>query len=223
MCIVFTAAQGVSAAYIMKRLDNIVKVYAQSMSSILMTIASTVFFPLKFNLDYVFIASLILTIIAIFLNEHASLNLNSAVDGCQTYTIRLPSSVYGQYGSLLGAHAVFLFYSLSINNKPLSSDNKPLSADNKSVSADHNPLSADNQQLSVDSNPLPAEKDSLSADKDPLSADNQQSSTDNKPLPGDNNALSANNDLLFADNNSLSAENNPLSAKKNPLGLSADK
>ena len=128
MCIVFTAAQGVSTAYIMKRLDNIVKLYAQSISSILMTIACTVFFPLKFSLEHVFIASFILTIIAIFLYEHANFNWKSVVDGCQTYTNRLPKSICGQcllaLGIILTILMLLLLYAVSQSYGLLPSEDR---------------------------------------------------------------------------------------------------
>ena len=202
MTVVFTTAHGVSAAYIIKRLDNVVKAYAQSISSILITIACTVFFPLEFILDYVFIVSLILTIIAIFLNEHENLNWDSAFDGCQTCVNYLPKSIYGQYGqygSLLGTQAVFIFYSFYVSIT--------------------NTLSTENKTLSIDKKPLSVDKNQLSAENKPLTADNKPLYADNSPLFADNKLLSVNNNPLSADNKPLSADNNPLSVNEKSLSI----
>jgi hypothetical protein len=123
LCTMFTAAQGVSTAYIMKRLDNIVKLYAQSISNILMTIACTIFFPRNFSLEYVFVASFILTIIAIVLYEHANLNWEGCIAGWKVCTNRLPKSFCGQCLLTVGAvlsvlMLVFLYFMSQIYGVP---------------------------------------------------------------------------------------------------------
>ena len=83
LCIGLTAVIGISTAYIMKRLDNMVKLYAESLSSMLMTVACVVLFPKRFTIDTVFIVSLLLTLFAIFLYEKDNLKLCSVQNGCK--------------------------------------------------------------------------------------------------------------------------------------------
>ena len=84
VCIGLTAVIGISTAYIMKRLDNMVKLYAESLSSMLMTVACVVLFPKRFTIDAVFIASLLLTLFAIFLYEKDNLKMPGGVlNGCK--------------------------------------------------------------------------------------------------------------------------------------------
>ena len=75
MCISLTALIGISTAYIMKRLDNMVKLYAESLSSMLMTVACVTLFPKRFTIDAVFIISLLLTFAAIFIYEKDNLKI----------------------------------------------------------------------------------------------------------------------------------------------------
>ena len=79
VCIGLTALIGISTAYIMKKLDNMVKLYAESLSSMLMTVACVTMFPKRFTIDAVFIISLLLTFVAIFLYEKDNLNIPSSV------------------------------------------------------------------------------------------------------------------------------------------------
>ena len=56
-------------AIIMKKLDNIVKLYTQAVSSGIMCLASIALFPRMFTFDILFIVSLLMTCVAIYLYE----------------------------------------------------------------------------------------------------------------------------------------------------------
>jgi hypothetical protein len=71
--IVLTASCGIIVAVVMKKLDNIVKLYTQAMSSGLTCLACIVLFPRVFQFDILFIASLMMTSFAIYLYEMKSI------------------------------------------------------------------------------------------------------------------------------------------------------
>lgn len=68
-CILLASCGGIVTAFIMKTLDNIVKLYAQAMSTITTTLACVFFFPRRFQFDVIFIVCLGMTIAAIFMYE----------------------------------------------------------------------------------------------------------------------------------------------------------
>lgn len=65
---------GISTAHIMKKLDNIVKLYTQSISNMTMTFVCFALFPDKFHLDFVFIMCLLIMFAGIFLYETDNLS-----------------------------------------------------------------------------------------------------------------------------------------------------
>ena len=78
--ITLTAACGIVVAVIMKKLDNIVKLYTQAMSSGLTCLACIFLFPRLFQFDILFIASLIMTSFSIYLYERKSFKCKRVVN-----------------------------------------------------------------------------------------------------------------------------------------------
>lgn len=77
-CIALSCASGVAVAYIVKKLDNIVKLYTQALSNMLTSVACTVFFPDHFHLNLPFLGCLFLMFIAIGLYESKNLDIKTA-------------------------------------------------------------------------------------------------------------------------------------------------
>ncbi|XP_013773814.1 CMP-sialic acid transporter 1-like [Limulus polyphemus] len=67
--VVIATLHGITLATIMRQLDNIVKFYISAVGNVMTAIASTLLFPDKFTLDFVFILSLLILIVAIYLYE----------------------------------------------------------------------------------------------------------------------------------------------------------
>lgn len=80
LCVTFSVACGISTAFIMKKLDNIVKLYSQAISNSLTTVACVFFFPKSFQLEGVFMLCLVLTFVAIFLYENENIDLSGVSD-----------------------------------------------------------------------------------------------------------------------------------------------
>ncbi|ELT90198.1 hypothetical protein CAPTEDRAFT_205655 [Capitella teleta] len=76
-CIILSCLSGVVVALIVKKLDNIVKLYTQSVSNMLTSVACTVFFPDHFHINFTFFACLILIFIGISLYESPNLGLKT--------------------------------------------------------------------------------------------------------------------------------------------------
>ena len=80
LCLAFSVACGVSTAHIIKKLDNIVKLYSQAISNSLTTVASLLFFPKNFKLDGLYVVCLLLTFVAIFLYENDNIDLSGVTE-----------------------------------------------------------------------------------------------------------------------------------------------
>ncbi len=72
-CIFLAGVGGICTAIILKRLDNIVKLYAQITSAIVTSIACMIIFPSEFQFDAVFVTSLILTVVAVVMYERSDI------------------------------------------------------------------------------------------------------------------------------------------------------
>ncbi|KAK2146987.1 hypothetical protein LSH36_575g02051 [Paralvinella palmiformis] len=70
LTVIFAVCGGITTAFIMKKLDNIVKLYTQSMSTIMTTIVCVAVFPRRFHFDVIFVVCLVLNVIAIFMYEN---------------------------------------------------------------------------------------------------------------------------------------------------------
>ncbi|XP_076308922.1 uncharacterized protein LOC143224643 [Tachypleus tridentatus] len=70
--VVVATLHGITLATTMRQLDNIVKFYISAVGNVMTALASTLLFPDKFTLDLVFILSLIILIVAIYLYETKS-------------------------------------------------------------------------------------------------------------------------------------------------------
>ena len=68
-CIFLSGTAGISTAIIVKKLDNIVKLYTQALSNMLTSLACAIFFPNKFHISPLFIFCIVLVFVAIFLYE----------------------------------------------------------------------------------------------------------------------------------------------------------
>ncbi|XP_077497207.1 CMP-sialic acid transporter-like isoform X3 [Amblyomma americanum] len=66
---VFSAAYGLCVAFVMARLDNIIKYHLSATSSVLNTLASALLFPDKFSITPAYVVSLGLLLLAIYLYE----------------------------------------------------------------------------------------------------------------------------------------------------------
>ena len=122
-CTIFTSLVGIATAYVMKRLDNIVKLYAQSISSMLMTICCFFLFPKRFSLDLEFIISLILTFVAIFLYESDNVSCGERVSGCYKASCdSLPKSGWRRsvLWLLIGGSLVVLLFLISLSRSALA-------------------------------------------------------------------------------------------------------
>lgn len=69
LSILFSAGGGLSVALIMKKMDNIVKAYNQSLSNLFTAVGCSLLFPKQFTLDSSFLFSLALVCVGIFLYE----------------------------------------------------------------------------------------------------------------------------------------------------------
>ena len=74
MCIVFSGGIGLSTAVIMKKLDNIVKLYTQALSNMFTSIACTLLFPKVFSINVVFLICLVTILFAISMYENKNLD-----------------------------------------------------------------------------------------------------------------------------------------------------
>ena len=74
MCIVFSGGIGLSTAVIMKKLDNIVKLYTQALSNMFTSIACTLLFPKVFSINVVFLICLVMILFAISMYENKNLD-----------------------------------------------------------------------------------------------------------------------------------------------------
>ena len=74
-CIILSATSGITVAFIVKKLDNIVKLYSQALSNMLTSVACTILFPNHFHLSLPFILCLLVMFAAIFLYENQNLKL----------------------------------------------------------------------------------------------------------------------------------------------------
>jgi len=72
-----TLASGVAVAVIVKKLDNIVKLYTQAISNILMSFVCAYLFPEFFSLSPSFLLSLLVMMAAVFLYENKGLTMTS--------------------------------------------------------------------------------------------------------------------------------------------------
>ncbi|KAK2146008.1 hypothetical protein LSH36_640g01096 [Paralvinella palmiformis] len=67
--ITFSVVGGIVVAIIIKKLDNIVKLYAQAVSGAITAMSCAILFPEVFQFDVMYIVSFTLTIVAIYLYE----------------------------------------------------------------------------------------------------------------------------------------------------------
>ena len=74
MCIIFSGGIGLSTAVIMKKLDNIVKLYTQALSNMFTSIACTLLFPKDFSINVAFIICLVMVLFAISMYENKNLD-----------------------------------------------------------------------------------------------------------------------------------------------------
>ena len=79
VCVVLSCASGVAVAYIVKKLDNIVKLYTQALSNMLTSVACTIFFPDHFHVNLKFLACLLLMFLGISLYESKNLEFKALV------------------------------------------------------------------------------------------------------------------------------------------------
>ena len=68
-CVVMSALTGFTVAIIVKRFDNIVKLYTQALANMATSIACTLLFPEDFHLNLAFLGCLGLMMLAICLYE----------------------------------------------------------------------------------------------------------------------------------------------------------
>jgi len=68
-CILLSALSGFSVAVIIKKLDNIVKLYTQALSNMATSVACAVFFPDHFRINVQFVACFVTVFAAIVLYE----------------------------------------------------------------------------------------------------------------------------------------------------------
>lgn len=87
-----TSATGFSTAFIMKKLDNIVKLYAQSITNMIIALICAFFFPEKFHIDAMFVVSIVLIFVAIFLYENDNVSFNC-------YDHNMNSKLYNSFPS----------------------------------------------------------------------------------------------------------------------------
>ena len=73
-CIVLSSASGIVVALIVKKLDNIVKLYAQAVANTLTSIACALLFPEHFQFSFHFFFCLLLMIVAVFVYESQTIN-----------------------------------------------------------------------------------------------------------------------------------------------------
>lgn len=88
-CILLTCSSGIVTAIIVKKLDNIVKIYTQGLTNMLTSVACTVFFPSDFHLNTLFTLCLALMVIAIFMYENQNINLKAVMEYCKDRNHRL--------------------------------------------------------------------------------------------------------------------------------------
>jgi hypothetical protein len=62
-------ASGIAVAFIIKKLDNIVKIYTQSLSNIFTSVACAIFFPNHFHLTWMFLVCMLIITAAISIYE----------------------------------------------------------------------------------------------------------------------------------------------------------
>lgn len=74
--ILFASLGGIAVASIVRKLDNIVKIYCAALANMFTAISCAFLFPNKFTLDLVFAVALIIMFVAIYLYEKKKLNGN---------------------------------------------------------------------------------------------------------------------------------------------------
>ena len=75
LCIVLSCLSGIAVGFIVKKLDNIVKLYTQALSNMITSVACTLLFPDHFTLNVLFVCCLLLMFSAIFMYENKNLDL----------------------------------------------------------------------------------------------------------------------------------------------------
>ena len=103
-CIILSCLSGVAVAYIVKKLDNIVKLYSQALSNMLTSIACSMFFPDHFQLNLAFFACLLLMFVAISLYESKNLDLGILIADAKLWF--LTASMRDKFLVLVGGPVV---------------------------------------------------------------------------------------------------------------------
>jgi hypothetical protein len=88
--IVLSCLSGVAVAFIVKKLDNIVKLYTQALSNMLTSLACSFFFPDHFHLNLAFFGCLVLMFIAISLYESKNVNLSTLWTDLRNWLVNAP-------------------------------------------------------------------------------------------------------------------------------------
>ncbi|XP_013409202.1 CMP-sialic acid transporter 2 [Lingula anatina] len=68
-CVTLSVTSGLAVALIMKKMDNIVKIYCGALATLLTAVVSSIFFSARFQLDWTYAAGFVLVFTAIFLYE----------------------------------------------------------------------------------------------------------------------------------------------------------
>ena len=113
-----TTATGISTAFIMKKLDNIVKLYTQAITNMVVAVVSSIAFPEKFLIDIKFIVCLLLIFIAIFMYETENVSLqcydhnmnNSCLTSCSLCLCKSNGSSSCSLGCLRRVILLLLFF-----------------------------------------------------------------------------------------------------------------
>ena len=105
-CIILSCTSGISVAFIVKKLDNIVKLYSQALSNMLTSVACTILFPDHFNLNFMFVMCLLLMFAAIFLYENKNWNSTDALNFVKQHKAKVATVGF----IILVASVLLIFY-----------------------------------------------------------------------------------------------------------------
>lgn len=120
-CIALSCTSGISVAFIVKKLDNIVKLYSQALSNMMTSIACSMLFPDHFHLNFMFVMCLLVMFGAICLYE----NKNWSVEDMKNFLAQHRSKIPGIVAVVvLGAVALVIinmtgFKSILIGDSPI--------------------------------------------------------------------------------------------------------